>query len=106
MAPHLQSLTVTITNLQDGTNERLTVDTSGTNITTVYNFATGTLTLTGQDTVDNYEQVLGSLVYTNEADAPNVTDRIIEVVANDGQAHTNTSAVATIHWHIRQQPTG
>ncbi|NEQ69558.1 MAG: hypothetical protein F6K21_29525 [Symploca sp. SIO2D2] len=89
--------TVTITNLQDGTAESLSADTTGTNITATYNHdsTTGILTLSGTDTVANYQQVLGSITYNNTAATPNTTDRIIEFVVDDGAAHSNTSQVAT-----------
>ena len=52
------SLTVTITNLLDGAAESLSANTAGTSITANYNSGTGILTLSGSDTVANYQQVL------------------------------------------------
>ena len=46
-----------ITNLQDGSYESLSADTSGTFIVASYDSATGTLSLTGEDTLENYQQV-------------------------------------------------
>jgi|GEM_PF-610308 len=91
----LVGVTVTITNLQDGTAESLSTDSTGTNITATYDSATGVLILSGTDTVANYQQVLGSITYKNTAATPNTTDRIIEFVVDDGAAHSNTSQVAT-----------
>ena len=48
----------------------LAVDTAGTNITASYNAITGELTLTGEDTKDNYQQVLRSLSYSTPSDDP------------------------------------
>ncbi len=92
---HIQSLTVTITNLLDSSSEVLSADTTGTLISASYNSAAGVLTLTGTDTVANYQQVLRTVTYQNNSDAPDTTDRTIHVVANDGTQDGNT-AVATV----------
>ena len=77
----LSSLTVTITNLADNSkgaaNEVLAADTSGTSIVQSYNSATGVLTLSGTDTVDDYNQVLRTITYVDNAADPNFTPRII-----------------------------
>ncbi|MGI9285279.1 MAG: DUF4347 domain-containing protein, partial [Pseudomonadales bacterium] len=80
----LSSLTVTIANLLDGSDEVLGANVSGTNISTNYVSATGVLTLTGADTVANYQQVLRTIFYNNLSDNPDTTDRMITFVANDG----------------------
>ncbi|MEQ8464997.1 DUF4347 domain-containing protein [Coleofasciculus sp. E1-EBD-02] len=87
--------TVQITNLLDGADEVLTANTSGTNITAQYNANTGMLSLAGVDTVANYQQVLGTVTYTNTATAPDTSDRTIEFVVNDGATHSNLSTLAT-----------
>jgi len=87
----LQSLTVTITNLLDGVAESLSADIGGTGISASYDSATGILSLTGADTVANYEQVLGTINYNNTAQDPDTTDRTITFVANDGTDDSNTA---------------
>ncbi len=81
---NLTSLTVTITNLQDGAFELLAADTTGTSITASYDSGTGVLTLSGTDTVVNYEQVLRTVMYDNTSDSPTTTTRVIQFQANDG----------------------
>lgn len=88
----LESATVTITNLADGASEVLAVDTTGTSITANYDDTTGELSLTGTDTLANYQQVLRTLTYDNSSQDPTAGDRVIEVVANDG---SDDSTVAT-----------
>ena len=88
----LVSLTVAITNLLDGADELLAADTTGTSITASYDSGTGALTLTGADTVANYQQVLRTVTYDNSSQDPNTTARTITFVANDG---TDDSNVAT-----------
>ncbi|MCA8836461.1 MAG: hypothetical protein K8963_01220, partial [Proteobacteria bacterium] len=94
---NLTSLTVTITNLQDGVLELLAADTTGTSITASYDSGTGVLTLSGSDTVANYEQVLRTVTYDNTSDSPTTSTRVIQFVANDG---TYSGNVATTNLTI------
>jgi hypothetical protein len=96
----LASLTVTITNLFDTGAETLSTDTTGTSISANYATVpgapgTGTLTLTGPDTLGNFTTVLRKVRYQNTSNAPNATARIVNFVANDGSNNGNT-AVATV----------
>lgn len=82
---NLQSATIVLTNFQDGADEILAVDTTGTAIVaSSYNSATGELTLSGSDTLANYEAVLKTLTYNNTSEDPTVLDRIIQITVNDG----------------------
>ncbi|MDV6034618.1 MAG: tandem-95 repeat protein [Phycisphaera sp. RhM] len=90
----LTSLTATLTNPLDGSGESLSADTSGTSITATY--AGGTLTLSGTDSVANYQQVLRSIRYLNTSVAPSTTARVIDIVADDGISASNL-ATATIN---------
>jgi VCBS repeat-containing protein len=83
---NLASATVTITNVLDGANEVLACGACG-GITPV--FAAGTLTLTGPDTIANYQTALQSVTYDNANDDPDTTDRVIKFVANDGDLNSN-----------------
>ena len=91
---NLAGATVTISNLLDGANEVLAATTTG-NITSSYNPATGVLTLTGTDTLANYQQVLRSVTYRNTAASPNTTARTINFAVNDAGAVNNLSPTAT-----------
>jgi hypothetical protein len=90
-SPQLASLTATITNLLDGTGEILTANVSGTNLSASYNSATGTLLLTGADTIAKYQQVLRTVSYDNASQNPNTTVRLVSVVANDGLDNSNVA---------------
>jgi VCBS repeat-containing protein len=90
----LVGATITITNPLDGVAEVLTADFTGTNIAGNYDDTTGTLTLSGEDTLVNYQQVLGTLTYNNTAATPDTADRAIAFTVNDGGIHSNTSALA------------
>ncbi|QFS45768.1 beta strand repeat-containing protein [Nostoc sphaeroides] len=87
----LAGATITITNLLNGPAESLNATAIG-NITATYNSTTGTLTLSGTDTIANYREVLSSVTYNSTATTVNTT---IEFVVDDGQDLSNTSAVAT-----------
>ena len=100
----LDSLTVTITNLLDGSAETLAADTTGTAISASYDSVTGVLTLSGTDTVAMYQQVLRTITYDNQSGAANATDRVITFVADDGAALSNvaTTTLTMIRSTIRR----
>jgi len=89
---NLVSLFVTLTNPLDGVSETLAADTTGTSIAATYNSGAGLLTLSGADSVANYQQVLRTVTFDNSSRNPNVTDRTITFIANDG---TSGSSVST-----------
>ncbi|MBW2281607.1 MAG: cadherin-like domain-containing protein, partial [Deltaproteobacteria bacterium] len=92
-SPALASLTVTLTNPLDGAAEVLAADTSGTSI--VASYVGNTLTLTGPETADAFQQVLRTVTYDNSTENPTETDRLITFVANDGVLDSNMG-VATV----------
>jgi hypothetical protein len=78
----LKALVLTITNLDDGDAEVLAADTGETQVTASY--SGGTLTLSGGETMAEYERVLRLVTYNNTSDNPTPGERAIRVVANDG----------------------
>ncbi|QDV86729.1 NHL repeat protein [Stieleria magnilauensis] len=99
----LSSLTATITNALDGVAESLSADTSGTSITA--SFTGGTLTLSGVDSVANYQQVLRTVRYNNASSAPDPTTRTISLVANDGSADSNVASANVTVTPVNSAPT-
>jgi hypothetical protein len=91
-SPTLSSLSVTIANPADGDAEWLSADVLNTVITSDYDTATYTLTLSGVDTLENYERVIRSTRYQNSNPARSTATREIQVVAHDG---LNAGDVAT-----------
>ncbi|CAN2048059.1 hypothetical protein GMMP1_550002 [Candidatus Magnetomoraceae bacterium gMMP-1] len=59
------------------------------NITATWNAAAGMLTLTGNDTKENYKIALNSVKYQNSSDDPDISDRTINFIVNDGDADSN-----------------
>ncbi|HPE71425.1 MAG TPA: Ig-like domain-containing protein [Candidatus Competibacter sp.] len=88
--PTLASATVTIGNLLDTGMETLAATVTGTSITA--NYVAPTLTLTGPDSLANFQQVLRGVTYNNGSSNPNATARGITFTVDDGAA---ASAVAT-----------
>ncbi len=90
----LSSATVAISGgLLDVGAELLAATTSGTNITASYSSATGILTMSGTDTLANYQRVLQSVTYVDTlAVATNLGDRTLTFTVGDGLL---TSASAT-----------
>ena len=87
----LSSLTISITNLLDGAAEVLDANVGGTSIAKSYDSGTGILTLSGVDSIANYQQVLRTVTYNNTSQDPDTTSRIINFVANDGSDNSNTA---------------
>ncbi|MEA3405990.1 MAG: VCBS domain-containing protein [Pseudomonadota bacterium] len=55
-----------------------------------------TITLTGDFSLADYQTAMQAITFSNTSQAPNETDRIIEISVNDGEANSNT-AISTIH---------
>ncbi|PZD73392.1 Leukotoxin [Acaryochloris thomasi RCC1774] len=94
-SPTLAKATIVITNSLDSASESLAAVVNDTNITAVYDSARSTLTLTGEDTVENYQQALQTVTYSNTSAAPDTTERTIQFVLDDGSGFSNNSTVAT-----------
>ncbi len=93
---NLKSVTVRIVNLKNPQAELLTADISGAaNIKRSYDPATGILSLTGVDSVVNYQQVLRTLTYGNILPQPDTEDRRIEYSVSDAEA-TGATRVAVV----------
>ncbi len=85
---NLASATITLTDAPDGNAETLSADGGATGVTVNYNAGTRVLTLSGDTTVAEYQDVLRTLTYNNTSDTPDTTDRSVTVVVNDGQANS------------------
>lgn len=92
----LSGATITISSSPDA-DESLSVDTSGTAITASFNEASNVLTLTGTDTITNYEQVLQTLTYSNSSATRSAGIRQILLTVTDG---ADTSDQATIRVRV------
>ena len=77
---NLSSMTATITN--PSLSDVLTASTAGTSITSA--FANNVLTLSGKDSVADYQQVLRTIKYNNTAGVATNNPERVQVVANVG----------------------
>jgi hypothetical protein len=70
-------------------------------ISGTFNSATGTMTLTGTDTVANYQAALRTVNYNNTSESPSTLTRTVTWLANDGTASsvakTSTITVASVN---------
>ena len=98
----LASATVSVSNFQTG--DVLGFDAShlinsnqidGTSITESYNASTGVLTLSGSDSLADYNTALSEVTFSSTAATPSTFARTITVVANDGT--TSGSATDTVN---------
>lgn len=101
----LVAASITLTNPLDGTAESLSADVTSTGIAAHYDSGTGVLNLSGTASLAQYQQVLRSVQYHNAQGAPNVTDRVLRFVVNDGTADSTpaTSTIA-ISAHVNVAP--
>ena len=80
----LQSAKVTLVNhLAD---DVLIADVSNTKITVSYDKTTGVLTLAGEATKAEYQEVLRSVHFASESEDPSPANRNLTITVNDGQA--------------------
>src|SRR5262249_43618797 len=82
-----------------GDGDQLFANVGGTNVTSSYDGSTETLTLTGSDTLANYQAVLDSLTFVSTSDNPtnygsNPT-RTVTWLLNDGSGSFNLSTTQT-----------
>ena len=97
----LVSLTATLTARPDGDGvESLSLNATaqtaatGAGLTVLYTAATGVLLINGPAAaLATYQTILQGIVYNNTSDAPDLTDRTVNVVVNDG---TDPSALNTV----------
>ena len=101
----LQTLLVTISNPLDGALETLAADTTGTSIAASYNSSTNVLTLSGPDSVANYQQVLRTVTYDNASSNPDTTARTIDFIADDGAVLSSTATTVLSMGAFNNPPT-
>ena len=93
----LSGATVVLESNPDGADELLDVDRTGTPIQKDYDPVTGTLTLTGNGSVAQYQQVLRTLTYDNNAAEHTFGERSVRITLSDevgaGPASVNTVSV-------------
>jgi len=96
-SPQLNRLTAELKTDVDGFDvETLDADVTGTNISKSYDTNNGTLTLTGDDTIENYQQVLRTIVYNHTSENPTEGARTVDFEARDTDGHNSNVINATI----------
>ena len=64
--------------------------TNTANITGVFDTLTGTLTLSGSDTITAYETAIRSVAYQNNSEDPSGSTRTVSILVSDGNDPSNT----------------
>src|SRR5262249_28994329 len=90
-----------------GDGDVLAADTSGTNITASYNAGSETLTLTGSDSLADYQLVLDRVTFSSGVD-PNHgnanPNRTVTWTVDDGSASSHLSGAVTTTINIAHEP--
>ncbi len=87
---NLTSATVTISNNFVAAEDVLNFNNLGTGITGSY--AAGVLSLSGNKSINNYQNVLRTVTYNNTSATPNTNNRTITFKVNDGDVHSNIAS--------------
>lgn len=69
-----------------------------------YDVATATLTITGLETVYEFQEVLKTLKYDNLADEPNTSERSVEFVLSDGVLNRTGVYVTIVMENVNDSP--
>ena len=86
---NIESATIQITgNYASGQDVLAFTDTPS--ITGIWNTGSGTMTLSGSDTLANYEAALRSVTYQNTSDNPSTPTRTVSFTVDDGDDPSNT----------------
>ncbi|HEV7487903.1 MAG TPA: Ig-like domain-containing protein [Thermoanaerobaculia bacterium] len=93
-SPNLTGATVAITG-NYATGQDVLGFTNTANITGTFNAGTGVLTLTGTDTVANYQAALRSVTFNNTSTNPSTLQRTVTWQVDDGGGVNNLSAPVT-----------
>ncbi|RZL09447.1 MAG: DUF4347 domain-containing protein, partial [Rubrivivax sp.] len=97
-------MTITLNNRPNGASEVLAATVTGS-ITASYNSGTGVLTLSGNGTLAQYQQVLRSVSYNNTSLNPDTTDRSLTVVMTDAYGQTATATSTLSMTAVNNAPT-
>jgi Cadherin-like/Bacterial Ig domain len=88
---NLIGMTISLTNVLDGTNELISATLSG-GVTGSYDPGSGIMALSGVASLATYQNIVRSLTYNNSSTNPTATARVINVTVSDG---VNISPIAT-----------
>ncbi|MBL0731034.1 immunoglobulin-like domain-containing protein [Piscinibacter sp. HJYY11] len=98
----LTSATITLTNAQAG--DVLAVGSLPAGITA--NVVGNVITLTGTSSLANYQTAIRAITFANTSENPSTTDRVINVVVNDGGNNSNTAQTIVQVVSVNDLPAG
>ncbi|NJR61169.1 MAG: hypothetical protein HC769_21470 [Cyanobacteria bacterium CRU_2_1] len=88
--PNLTGATIALSGYDIGQDSLSFTEQNG--IQGSFNFAAGTLSLTGSATIADYQTALQSIVYRNNSPNPSANPRIVEISLTDGLASSDPTA--------------
>lgn len=100
---HLQSVVITLANRPDGGSETLTIaggngaNWNGITGLTVSGSGTDAITLSGNISASYYQLALRSISYVNSSQNPDVTQRVVSIVATDADSHVGATGYSYIN---------
>ena len=99
-------ITMAVINLTifDDSEERIDIDTNGTNIIAEYSNNYGTIELTGNGTHTDYQQVLTTLTYFHSSEDATGGTRIVSIVVSDGDKLSEATDVMIFFQSINDAP--
>ena len=101
----IHSVTIQIVPPLNMRSEILTANISTTvSISSVFDTADATLTLSGIASIEEYRSTLLSVRYQNQADEPLGTQRTLQLHVNDGELNSNTALVTVVFVFINDAP--
>ncbi|MFY0591879.1 FG-GAP-like repeat-containing protein, partial [Roseivirga sp.] len=89
----IETITITLTNILDGTAEGLSINGAlpGGITASAYDSNTGVITLTGPASLSDFQDALQQIEYNNSSNDPKDDARLINVVINDGDDNSSTA---------------
>ncbi|MFN7333196.1 MAG: VCBS domain-containing protein, partial [bacterium] len=102
---NIASATIQITGNFRGSEDRLEVYGLYGNQTATWDANTGTLTITGSQTLARYQTILRTVSYWNYSDSPDPATRTVTFTINDGSANSNSVARAISIANVNDAPT-
>jgi uncharacterized repeat protein (TIGR01451 family) len=94
-ATSIQSAKITLTNAKP--DDVLSYGSMPSGITATTNTSTPgviTITLTGSSTIANYQSAISSVLFSNNSNVPDTSQRLLDVVVNDGATNSNAASTS------------
>ena len=103
---NIESATITLTNRQAGDILSVIGTLPIGIVAAAYDSSTGVITLSGTGTRVDYATAIRQIGFSNTTDTPDPTNRIVNVVVNDGQIDSNIAVTTILVTPVNDAPAG